>query len=197
MPDDQLAAKPDWIRQVLDRYERSLVAYAARITGELDLARDVVQETFLRLCRERRPHVENHVAEWLFTVCRNRALDVRRKENRMTPLADVEMDTCESREAGPAEIIENEEATSDVLRLLATLPGNQQEVLRLKFQHGLSYRDIAGVTKLTVTNVGYLIHTGLKTLRKQLTSTQNHNAPAAFLNSTNRDEAPAALRRAL
>ncbi len=48
------------------------------------------------------------------------------------------------------------------------LPANQQECIRLKFQHGLSYKQISQVTDLSVTNVGFLIHTGLKTLRKQL-----------------------------
>ncbi|MEZ6147070.1 MAG: sigma factor-like helix-turn-helix DNA-binding protein [Planctomycetaceae bacterium] len=38
----------------------------------------------------------------------------------------------------------------------------------MKFQHGLSYREIAAVTDLTATNVGFLIHTGLKRLREQL-----------------------------
>ena len=45
---------------------------------------------------------------------------------------------------------------------------NQQEVLRLKFQHGLSYREISGVTELTVSHVGVLIHNGLKALRARL-----------------------------
>jgi len=51
---------------------------------------------------------------------------------------------------------------------LRRLSVNQQEVLRLKFQHGLSYRQIAEVTRLTVTNVGFLIHAGLKKLRRQM-----------------------------
>jgi RNA polymerase sigma-70 factor (ECF subfamily) len=42
-------------------------------------------------------------------------------------------------------------------------------VIRLKFQHGMSYKQISQITHLTVTNVGFLIHTGLKTLRRQLT----------------------------
>jgi RNA polymerase sigma-70 factor (ECF subfamily) len=48
------------------------------------------------------------------------------------------------------------------------LPRNQQECIRLKFQSGLSYKQISDVTNLTATNVGFLIHTGLKTLRQRL-----------------------------
>ncbi len=43
---------------------------------------------------------------------------------------------------------------------------------RLKFQGGLSYKQISEVTSLTVTNVGFLIHTGLKTLRQRLSAEQ-------------------------
>ena len=50
--------------------------------------------------------------------------------------------------------------------MLARLPENQQEVIRLKFQQGLSYKEISSVTGLSVTNVGFLIHTGLKRLRE-------------------------------
>jgi DNA-directed RNA polymerase specialized sigma24 family protein len=48
------------------------------------------------------------------------------------------------------------------------LPKNQREVLRLKFQCDLSYKEISAVTQLSVTNVGFLIHTAIKTLRKEL-----------------------------
>ena len=159
-----------WMRSVLDRYEGPLTRYAARITGDVEQARDVVQETFLRLCVEDRARVDGYLSEWLFTVCRNRALDVRRKESRMRPLSETAMESCESAAGSPATAVENRESTSEVLRILATLPDNQQEVIRLRFQNGLSYREISSVTELSVSNVGYLIHTAIKTIRERLVS---------------------------
>ena len=41
-------------------------------------------------------------------------------------------------------------------------------MIRLKFQNGFSYREISRISGHSVTNVGYLIHVGLKTLRGQL-----------------------------
>ena len=61
--------------------------------------------------------------------------------------------------------LEEHEAADAIYRLIAGLPENQQEVMRLKFENGLSYREISEVTGLTVTNVGYLLHTALCTLR--------------------------------
>ncbi len=118
--------------------------------------------------REQRAATEDRVAQWLFTVCRNRALDLRRKENRMRRLDEATVASYESGDPAPAAALEARETASRALQLLATLPDNQQEVLRLKFQGGLSYKEIASVLDLTVGNVGFLIHTGLKTIREQM-----------------------------
>ena len=48
------------------------------------------------------------------------------------------------------------------------MPANQQEVVHLKFQSGLSYREISDVTGLSVSNVGFLLHTALARLREQV-----------------------------
>ncbi len=61
----------------------------------------------------------------------------------------------------------NDEAAK-AIAALSQLPDNQQEVIRLRIEHGLSYAQISEVTELSVGNVGYLLHTGLKTLRTQM-----------------------------
>jgi len=64
--------------------------------------------------------------------------------------------------------IETRDSAAQVFIQLDRLPDNQKEVLRLKFQGGLRYREIAEVTGLSVGNVGFLIHRGLKSLRERL-----------------------------
>ena len=160
--------KSDWVRAAVERHGGPLTRYAAQLTGNLDTARDVVQDTFLRLWQVDPDRVRGHLAEWLFTVCRNRALDVLRKENRMKPLTEADLAVRPADAPSPAAEAERRETTSEVLRLLAGLPFNQREVVRLKFQNGLSYQEISRITHLTVTNVGVLIHTAIKTLRHEL-----------------------------
>ena len=164
----QTTDRQGWIRQAVEQYERPLVLYAYRITSNLELAREVVQDTFLKLCDQSRVDVDDHLAQWLYTVCRNRALDVVRKEKPMKTLNDPDHTLTDRQSDSPGQALEQAEMSSQLAQAMKRLPANQQEVIRLKFQHGLSYKDIASTTHLSTTNVGYLIHTGLKTLRQQL-----------------------------
>ena len=156
------SSKSQWIVDALDLYEDSLIRYATWILREPELAREVVQETFLRMCREEPSKLSDHVAQWLFTVCRNLAFDTRKREARMTPLADAEI--------GVDANLEQKEAVGEIFRMVETLPKNQREVVYLKFQCDLSYKEISEVTKLSVGNVGLLLHTALKAIRKRVLS---------------------------
>ncbi|MGI9014735.1 MAG: RNA polymerase sigma factor [Phycisphaerales bacterium] len=162
----------DWVRIMLEEHERGLLAYAARLLRDVEAARDVVQDVFLRMIRAERSSVEGHEAEWLFTVCRNRCLDILRKEGRMNAMSErhveqlSESSSHEKHAAGT--FAAHDEQSRAVFEAIDALPHRQQEVIRLKFQGGLSYREISRVTELTVTNVGFLIHTGLKTVRERM-----------------------------
>jgi len=154
--------KSAWIVEALNLHERSLIRYACWILNDIESAREVVQETFLRLCREEPARVSGHLAQWLFTVCRNLAFDARRKETRMAPLGHIEV--------GVAPGLEEKQTISEILQVVETLPKNQREVIYLKFQCDLSYKEISDITKLSVTNVGFLIHTAVRNIRQQMLS---------------------------
>ena len=166
--DEATNGRAEWVMHALDLHEGALVAYAARHTRDVHAARDVVQEAFLRLCAEDEGRVGPHVKAWLYTVARRLAVDAMRKERRMDPAGDAVLEKSAGREADPALAVETSDSASHALRLLSALPENQRECLDLKFRHGLMYREIAEVTGLSVGNVGFLIHTGLATLRARL-----------------------------
>ena len=161
---------PPDLPALLARYERPLVRYACSVLNDLEGARDVVQETFIRLVRQQQAddavpfEGEKHLEAWLFTVCRHRAVDYQRKHSRIIPMTIQDEDRA-AEELSPAARLEQTDSAAAALRLLDRLSPNQREVIRLKFQNDLSYKEIAAVTDLTVTNVGFLIHTGLKKLR--------------------------------
>ena len=105
---------------------------------------------------------------WLYTVCRNRALDILRKEKRLVLVKDEELLSEKENSTSPDYTADWDERVSLVMNTLEQLPGNQREVIRLKFQQELSYKEISEATGLAVGNVGFLLHTGLKRLRSLL-----------------------------
>ena len=157
-----------WLAAVVREYEGPLVRYAQRLLGDAHRAQDVAQDTFVKLCREPREKIAGRVRAWLYSVCRHRAMDVLKKEHRMTTLTEPKAQELASRDRGPAATLERQETLGQATAILAALPANQQEVIRLKVLDGLSYREISGVTGLSVSNVGFLIHQGIKTIREQL-----------------------------
>ena len=154
-----------FVERALIAYESPLIGYAATILNDPDLARDVVQDTFLRLCQQDPAKVEGNLKSWLFTVCRNRALDILRKERRNQPLDEIQWRKVAGPDLQPDELAEQQERRTQLTGFLDRLKPNQREVIILKFQHGLSYREIEEATGLSSGNVGFLIHTGLKRLR--------------------------------
>ena len=155
------------IDQLVDRYERPLLAYACRMLGgDWQGAQDAVQETFLRLCREDREKIEHRVAAWLFSVCRTRVIDMQRT-NHATPFDASEV-TLPDRSPDAAQVCSDAEDKVHLNQLVDKLSPRQQEVLRLRLQAGLSYREIAAVTGLTVGNVGFHLHEAIRNLRDAL-----------------------------
>jgi len=76
--------------------------------------------------------------------------------------------TVPCRSAAPAKQIEDRDLAARIVSMLDELPENQRAVIKLKFQKGMSYKEISKKTGLSVSNVGFLIHTAIKTLRGAL-----------------------------
>jgi RNA polymerase sigma-70 factor (ECF subfamily) len=161
-----------FLERIFAEQKAPLTRYAARLLNDPDRARDVVQDAFIKLMAQPPGSVDGHVVEWLFTVCRHGALDIFRKENRMRRFEEGELERSPDSGARPGRTLEAEETQASVLRLIDRLPPNQQEVVRLKFQNGFSYKEIAGITALSVTNVGFLIHTAVARLRREFAAQQ-------------------------
>lgn len=160
--------REQFIEQAMTDYESPLIGYAATILHDTDRARDVVQDTFIRLCQQDIEKVRTNLKSWLFTVCRNRALDVLRKNKHTQPLEEVRWKKVAGHDLQPDEQADFDERLASVMKLLNRLSDKQREVILLKFQQGLSYQEIQKVTGLTSGNIGFLIHTGLKRIREIL-----------------------------
>ena len=161
------SGKDAWITATVESHEARLIGYAARILGDWHRARDAVQDVFVKLCDESPGALGGAITVWLFTAVRNRAFDIMRKEHRMQPADMATLDIAGSSPT-PVAVLEAREAEGHLAAAVARLPLEQQEIVRLKFQEGFSYREIARITGHPEGTVGYLIHAAMQTLRREL-----------------------------
>ena len=155
--------KQKWIRQAFAQYEGRLLRYVMKFTHR-EMASEIVQESFLKLLKQE--HVEKikgHELPWLFRVCRNSALDRLKKEKPMNHLKECDEIPYEGEMADQK--MERQQRENKAAQILKNLNPTQREVVRLKFQEELSYKEISEVTGHSVSHVGVHHYESIKKLR--------------------------------
>jgi RNA polymerase sigma factor (sigma-70 family) len=173
-PDAASAETPRFesMEELFSALESPLLSYAFRLLGERVTAEDVVQEAFMKLHAQfaevREPR------RWLYRTVHNLALNQRRQASKIVPLAEPAEgqgnDTADP-EPLPDEQIIRWEGIGLVRLSLGTLDERSREVVRLKFNEDLSYKQIAERTGLEPGHVGYLLHHALKAIAAELART--------------------------
>tara|TARA_Y100000589_G_scaffold60143_2_gene50940 strand:- start:6267 stop:6851 length:585 start_codon:yes stop_codon:yes gene_type:complete len=163
------------LRSAMSDFEIPLTKYAVSILGDLEQARDVVQDTFLKLYKQDPEKVRQKVKSWLFTVCRNHCYDLIKRNRKTSNLEEDEISCIASSEDNPFQVIsflegreEIDEKIKILYSLIEELPSRQREVMRLKFQANLSYKEIAETIGISTSNVGFVMHSALKKLREDM-----------------------------
>lgn len=142
-----------------------LYAYLVRMTGDIQLAADLVQESFTRYL-DRYGDQENN-RTLLFTIARNAALDALRKR-RTDSLTDVD----EHADPGnnPEQQVMERQALARMLGAIRQLAPMERELISLVVSADLSYREIAGMLNISEANVKVKVHRARLRLREILAS---------------------------
>ena len=119
----------------------------------------------MRLCDTTQTELHDHLAPWLFRVCRNRALDVLRKDRRWEALEGDASDRVPARESDPALLAEQKDLGRWVFQLLNELSTTQREVLEL-WLNDFSYLEISQITEKSEGHIRVIAHRGLLRLRE-------------------------------
>jgi RNA polymerase sigma-70 factor (ECF subfamily) len=144
--------------------ESQLLAFAMGLVRRRSVAEELVQDAFLKL-HEVWGQVENPRG-WLYRSVRNLALNHLRDHRRETVLDGTE-ETPDS-ESSPDEELGRMEAIGMVRLLLAGMPAEDQDLIRMKYHDDLKYGEISQRTGLGVGNVGYKLHHLLRGLADAL-----------------------------
>lgn len=150
----------DWFDDTIQTYQSKLIAYATRILGDSDRAKDAVQDAFVKLYQSDRSKIQDHVAPWLYRVVRNLALNIIRKDKRMIQFKISE-------EIDDSNSSQQRETAESLFEMVHYLQPPKDELIMLKFKDGFSYKEIAAITGLSVSNVGYQLHHAIRELKQQ------------------------------
>lgn len=148
-----------------------LVAYLQQMLGSRDDARDVAQESYVRLWdRRHRMETEASARAFLFRVGRNLALNrLRHARHRARVRKDLEGSVRErSTPASPVQLLERAELRAVLDEAIAELPPRRGEVFRLGYVHDLSHAEIAEVLDISAHTVKNQMSSALSQLRGSL-----------------------------
>jgi RNA polymerase sigma-70 factor (ECF subfamily) len=146
-----------------------LFRYLVRLTGDADMAADVVQDTFIRFSQAP-PHAPDPRG-WLYRVATNLVRERRRTEGRRRSLLAGGVLRLPMADAPdlPDAWVEQQEARTAVRAALDTL-GERERMLLLMRADGFAYREIAEVLGTTTESIGTMLIRAMRKLSRELTS---------------------------
>lgn len=154
---------PQSIAELFESEESALLHFAIGIVRQRMVAEELVQEAFLRLHRIW-GQVDNPRG-WLYRSIRNLALNHLRDRPRESQLDEERVAQDQSL---PRDLLGRSEAIGTVRMLLAEMPEDDRNLIRLKYLENLKYQEISRRTGLSVGNVGFRLHHLLKGLQDGL-----------------------------
>lgn len=131
--------------ELVRRYQRPLVGYLAGIVNDVERARDLAQESFLRVYRHALGYrsTSSRFTTWLYHIARNLARDelrARRRRIQLCPADERGLEEAPSSASSVADVVEQREV---VLRALASLGLRDRQLIVLRDIEGRSYEEIA------------------------------------------------------
>ena len=159
---------------LLERNQQVVFSYILRLTGgNQDQANDIFQETFTKAIVAIRTHQYQQTGKfsaWLMRVAHNLVVDGSRRNHGVTPVSDDKTDFLYNNLALSENTVEDSfsrKALNTTLNsLIALLPENQQEIIRLRFVEDLPFKEIAEILGISINTALGRIRYALINLRK-------------------------------
>lgn len=169
------ARAADSFRAVVEEHSRMVFRLAYRMTGNVEDAEDVVQETFLKAHRSfGRFDARASVATWIYRIALNAAIDVlRRRRKTSSPRSagngDTDpMETVPSEGPLPDRVAFAGQVDRRVAAALSRLSVSEREAFILRHLEGMPLERIAEVLQVRPNAVKQTVFRAVQKLRREL-----------------------------
>jgi len=154
---------------VFERYRQPMWSFVMTLVKSPDIAEDIVQESFIKLW-EMRGSLADVVEpkDFIFIIVRNRALDALRKLAHQEKGKESVWNHLKQQSDYSDYWLEAEQAAQILKQIIAQLPAQQQKVIHLSRDLGLSHQEIAEQLNISKKTINNHIVAALKTCREQL-----------------------------
>lgn len=157
----------DFNHQVLPARHK-LYRFAFRMLGTADEAKDVVQETMIRVWNGRDLAEVQNVEAWCMRITKNLALDKLRSRQRKATQSLQDQFDVQHQGPGPQEKTELSESMTKIDQLMALLPEKQRQVMHLRDIEGYSYQEICEMLELDMNQVKVSLFRARNAVREKL-----------------------------
>ncbi|OCX52793.1 hypothetical protein BEL04_00200 [Mucilaginibacter sp. PPCGB 2223] len=147
-------------------HENALYTLAFRLTKDDALAKDIIQEVFIKLwdLRHTISEIEN-IDAFLFKLTRNKVMDFLRKTAADERLKMAIWEGMSQTLDQPASGLEQKEYHIVIAKAIAALPPKRREIYRLKMDEGLNYQQIADELNISRHTVKHQVSFALQSVR--------------------------------
>ncbi len=131
-------------RELVQKYQSKIVWLAFQMLGNYEEARDVSQETFLRVYRALANfNLNNNFYTWVYRIVVNLCIDILRKnKHNSKPLSLEEVGDVDAQDLPAEQYVEKKELSAKVQQVLRQLPPLYRLILVLRDMEGLSCKEI-------------------------------------------------------
>jgi RNA polymerase sigma-70 factor, ECF subfamily len=148
-------------------YSNDIYNYIYFLIGDHELAKDILQDTFLRAFRNYESFLGDNVRGWLFRIARNVAIDEMRKKKPIASLLDA-ISLLKTNEPSPEELAILNESEKELYISLSKLKLSYRDVIVLRKIKEFSISETAEILGWTENKVKITLFRGMKALRKEL-----------------------------
>ena len=165
------------LRILITRHQKDLFSFIFYKLMDEDLANDIFQDTFMKIIvtlKEGRYNEEGKFILWAKRIAYNLIIDHFRLKSKHIKVSETTyendefsiFDLISEKEENIEERLISQQIQDDLMKMLIFLPENQQEVIKLRFFDGLSFKEIADQTDTSINTTLGRVRYALINLRK-------------------------------